>query len=187
MASSAPPVQAASTAPPAKAPRSGRLRRLTRTDRIVLALFIGIPTLLHVFLIWVPTVGSVVLSFTDWDGISPFSELTWVGMLNYEQITTILPDFWPAVQNNVLWLAFFLVVPTTLALLLAYLLDKELTGTRFYQSAIFVPVVLSAALIGIIWELIYKDGTGLLNNVIRATVNDDFHRQWLSESGNIWA
>jgi multiple sugar transport system permease protein len=186
MATSSPPVQA-SAAPPGKAPRKGRLRRLTRTDRIVLALFIGIPTLLHIFLIWVPTVGSLVLSFTDWDGISPFSELTWVGFLNYEQITTILPDFWPAVQNNVLWLAFLLVVPTTFALLLAYLLDKELTGTRFYQSAIFVPVVLSAALIGIIWELIYKDGTGLLNNVIRSTVNEDFHRQWLSESGNIWA
>jgi multiple sugar transport system permease protein len=186
MATSAPPVQAPPAASPAKRSRRGRLRRLTRTDRIVLALFIGVPTLLHVFLIWVPTVGSVVLSFTNWDGISPFSELTWVGFKNYDEITTILPDFWPAVRNNVLWLAFFLLVPTTFALLLAYLLDKELTGTRLYQSAIFVPVVLSAALIGIIWELIYKDGTGLLNNVIRSTVNDDFHRQWLSEEGNIW-
>jgi len=177
----------ASTAAPERAPRKGRLRRLTGTDRIVLALFIGVPTLLHVGLIWVPTMGSLALSFTSWDGISPFSELTWVGVQNYEQIMTIYPDFWPAVRNNVIWLAFFLVVPTTFALLLAYLLDKELVGTRVYQSAIFLPVVLSAALVGFIWELVYQDGSGLLNNVIRSTVAPDFHRQWLSESGNLWA
>ena len=178
---------ATTTSDPARPERRRRLRRLTRADKIVLAVFIGVPTFLHVFLIWVPTVGSVVLSFSSWDGISPLDQLEWVASQNYEQIFTIYPDFWPAVRNNVIWLVFFLVVPTTIALLLAYLLDKNLTGTRFYQSAIFVPVVLSAALVGFIWELIYKDETGLLNNVIRATVNSDFHRQWLAESGNLYA
>jgi ABC-type sugar transport system permease subunit len=167
-------------------PRRGRLRRLTRGDKFVLTVFIGVPTLLHICLIWVPTVGSVVLSASDWDGISPLSALEWVGLQNYQEIVTIYPDFWPAVLNNVLWLGFFLLVPTTFALLLAYLLDKNLHGTRFYQSSIFIPVVLSAALVGFIWELVYEDRNGLLNNLIRATVNDDFSRQWLSESGNIW-
>lgn len=178
-----------STSAPVQDPgpaRRGRLRRLTRTDKVVLALFIGVPTALHVFLIWVPTLASLVLSASSWDGISPLSELEWVSLQNYEQIFTIYPDFWPAVRNNVLWLVFFLLVPTTFALLLAYLLDKNLTGTRFYQSAIFVPVVLSTALVGFIWELFYEDRNGLLNNLIRSTVNDDFSRQWLSESGNIW-
>jgi multiple sugar transport system permease protein len=91
------------------------------------------------------------------------------------------------VQNNLLWLGFFLVVPTSLGLLLAYLIDKNLRGSRIYQSAIFLPVVLSSALVGFIWELFYKEPTGLLNNVIRATVDSDFHRQWLSDTGNIWA
>ncbi len=177
----------ASTDAPPRVSRKKRVRRLTRTDMIVLSLFIGIPTALHVFLIWVPTGMSLVLSFTSWDGISPISELTWVGIQNYHDITTIYPAFWPAVQHNVIWLAFFMIVPTTFALLLAYLLDKELKGTRLYQSAIFVPVVLSAALVGFIWDLVYQDQTGLLNNLIRSTVNSDFHRQWLSESGNLGA
>jgi ABC-type sugar transport system permease subunit len=158
-------------------PRRGRLRRLTRGDKFVLTVFIGVPTLLHICLIWVPTVGSVVLSASDWDGISPLSALEWVGLQNYQEIVTIYPDFWPAVLNNVLWLGFFLLVPTTFALLLAYLLDKNLHGTRFYQSSIFIPVVLSAALVGFIWELVYEDRNGLVNNLIRATVNDDFSRQ----------
>jgi multiple sugar transport system permease protein len=128
----------------------------------------------------------VALSFSTWDGFSPISELTWVGFTNYHNIFTIYPAFWPAVQHNVIWLAFFLVVPTSIGLLLAYLLDKELKGTRLYQSAIFVPVVLSTALVGFIWELVYKEPTGLLNNVIRSTVDPGFHRQWLSESHNLY-
>jgi multiple sugar transport system permease protein len=172
--------------PTARPPRRRRrLSRLTRKDKVVLAFFIGVPTALHIFLIWVPTVMSLGLSFTTWDGFSPISELKWVGWTNYHDIFTIYPAFWPAVRNNIVWLVFFLIVPTSIGLGLAYLLDKELKGTRFYQSAIFLPVVLSTALVGFIWELIYKEPTGLLNNVIRSTVDPDFHRQWLSESHNL--
>jgi multiple sugar transport system permease protein len=178
----------ATAAPPAKRTRRRRrLRRLTRTDRIVLVLLIGIPTVLHLYLIWVPTVLSGVLSFSSWDGLGSVSLIEWIGWQNYDEIFTIYPQFWPAVQNNLLWLGFFLVVPTTIGLLLAYLLDKNLKGTRIYQSAIFVPVVLSSALVGFIWELVYKDPTGLLNNLIRSShLDPDFHRQWLSDSHNIW-
>ncbi len=184
MSSTTRPAPADAPAPPSRKRRRPRLRRLTTTDKVLLTLFIGLPTALHLFLIWVPTALSVVLSFSSWDGISPLDELTWVGFQNYEQIATIYPSFWPAVQHNVIWLVFFLLVPTTIALLLAYLLDKELKGTHLYQSAIFVPVVLSTALVGFIWELVYKDQTGLLNNLIRSTVNSDFSRQWLAEENN---
>lgn len=177
----------AASDPPVRVPRRRRLRRLTRTDRIILALLIGIPTALHLFLIWVPTVLSGILSFSSWDGLGPVSGIEWVKWQNYREIFTIYPRFWPAVQNNLLWLGFFLVVPTTLGLLLAYLLDKNLKGTRIYQSAIFLPVVLSSALVGFIWELVYKEPTGLLNNLIRAShIDSDFDRQWLSASHNIW-
>ena len=55
-------------APPAAASRR-RGPRLTRRDKLVLAVMIAVPTLLHVGLIWVPTLLSVTLSFARWDGI----------------------------------------------------------------------------------------------------------------------
>lgn len=164
-----------------------RLRRLTRRDKLVLVLMVGVPTVVHVSLIWVPTIASSLLSFTSWDGLGSWDRIEWIGTQNYREIATIYPPFWPAVQHNLTWLAFFLVVPTTMGLLLAYLLDKNLKGTRLYQSAIFLPVVLSLVLVGFIWELVYKDETGLLNNLIR-TVDSDFHREWLADpSINLWA
>ena len=66
-------------------------------------------------------------------------------------------------QHNVLWLAFLALVATPLGLLLAVLLDQNIRGTRIYQSIFFAPVMLSLALIGIIWQLFYNRDSGLLN------------------------
>lgn len=156
---------------------------------------IGVPTLMHVALVWVPTLSSIALSFTEWPGAAKFENLQFVGGQNYHEITTIYPPFWPAVQHNVLWLLFLLCVPTTIGLFLAYLLDMNLKGSRIYQSVIFTPVVLSLALVGFIWELIYKNDSGLLNNVIRAMGSNlgidsmaNFSHAWLADpSVNLWA
>jgi len=65
-----------------KAPEAGALvatrrrRRysvLTRQDKILIALMVGVPLTLDLILIWGPTLASVVLSFTNWEasGLSP--------------------------------------------------------------------------------------------------------------------
>jgi multiple sugar transport system permease protein len=118
-----------------------------------------------VLLVWVPALASVGLSFTRWDGIG-LDTISWIGLRNYREIFTIYPPFFPALWHNVLWLAFFLLIPTPLGLLLATLLDKEIRFTRVYQSAIFLPVVLSLAIVGFIWQLIYSTDQGLINAVI---------------------
>jgi len=62
------------------------------------------------------------------------------------------------------------------------LLDRELRGTRFYQTAFFLPVVLSLALIGFIWQLIYSRDQGLLNAVLHTQID------WYGDSDvNLWA
>ena len=148
---------------------------------------VGIPTVLHVGLVWVPTLASVVLSFCRWDGIGGLGTIEWDGLQNYRDIVSIYPPFWPAIQHNVIWLLFFVLVPTTLGLFLAYLLDKNLKGTRLYQSAIFLPVVLSLAVVGFIWELVYSDDRGFVNNAVRV-VDPSFHVDWLGNPHiNLWA
>ncbi len=56
------------------------------------------------------------------------------------------------------------LIATPLGLLLAVLLDQKIRGgSKIYQSIFFTPVMLSLALIGIIWQLFYNRDSGLLN------------------------
>jgi len=146
-------------------PRKGRAVRLSGRDRIALALMVGLPLIVVGGLIWFPTFASIALSFTSWDGIGGITTAKWIGTENYQQVATIYPGFWPAVRHNLIWLAYLTFVATPFGLFLAYQLDKEMRGSRVYQSIFFLPVVLSFAIIGFIVQLVYSPTQGLVNGI----------------------
>jgi multiple sugar transport system permease protein len=176
----------------AAASRTGRLirqraTRLTLRDRVAVAVMVGVPLVFVVGLVWGPTLASVYLSFTSWDGLGGLDTIDWIGTTNYDQITSIYPPFGPALRHNLIWLAFLAVLPTTFGLLLAYLLDKNLRGSRVYQSVFFMPVVLSLAVVGLIWQLVYAPEQGLINNVLGRTEQGEVIN-WLGNPDlNLWA
>jgi multiple sugar transport system permease protein len=164
--------------------RRRRVRRLSKRDRIVIALMIGVPLLLDLALIWGPAVSTFFLSFTNAHGAAPSKN---IGAQNYTYMRTIDPDFWPALRHNVIWLIEFTVLATPLGVLLAVLLDRGIRGSRVYQSIFFLPVMLSLALIGIIWELMYGAQFGLINGVLGKTSPNDAIN-WLGDPKlNLWA
>jgi len=132
---------------------------------------LGVPALLVVGLVWLPAMATILLSFTRWDGIGGLGTIEWIGVQNYADAFTIYPPFQPALRNNLVWLAVLFTVPTLLGMLLAVLLDRELRGGSVYRSAFYLPVVLSLALIGFVWQLIYSRDQGLLNAFL-ALVSD---------------
>lgn len=162
--------------------RVGRAVRLSVRDRVALGVMVGIPLVVVGGLIWFPTLASIGLSFTNWDGIGGVSTAQWIGLENYRQVAEIYPPFWPAVRNNLVWLAFLAFVATPFGLFLAYQLDKQLRGSRIYQSIFFLPVVLSFAIIGFIVQLVYSPTQGLVNGLFGTDTD------WLGDpSINLWA
>ena len=156
--------------------------QLSKRDKVVVSLMVIVPTLLVLWLVWFPAVGTVLLSFTNWDGIGPLSGIKSVGLQNYRDIATIYPPFWPAIQHNLIWLAVMFLVATPLGMLFAVLVDRGVAGTRFYQTSIYLPVVLSLALIGFIWQLIYSRDQGLINAITGGTTD------WYGDPNvNLWA
>ncbi len=172
------PAKNASTASSEPAPRGRR----PLGERVILTLMVGVPVLLVLWLVWLPALGSVALSFAKWNGFGGLDTIEWVGTQNYKDVTTNYPPFWPAIQHNLIWLAFLFVFPTVLGILLAVVLDREMKGGRFYQTAFYLPVVLSLALIGFIWQLFYSRDQGLINQVLGTEVD------WYGDpSVNLWA
>jgi multiple sugar transport system permease protein len=69
----------------------------------------------------------------------------------------------------------------------AVLIDSGLKGSRVYQTVLFLPVMLSLALIGIIWEFFYSPNYGLINVVTGHNTNANLI-DWLGDpSINLWS
>jgi len=149
-----------------KRPGRRKLSEFSGRDRLVIGFMIGIPTALHLALVWIPTFSSIFLSFTDWKGIR-FSDINLVGLRNYHQIFTIFErDFYQALINNTVLLVFLFLGPTLFGMFLAYQLDKNIKGTRVYQSIFFMPVILSLAVVGFMWQsVIYSPENGLATSL----------------------
>ncbi len=152
---------------------------LTRRDKVVMGLMVGIPTFLCISLIWLPTIFSIGLSFTNWQGYTGLEAKNFIGVKNYVTLFTVYQPFWPAVWHNILWLLVFVFIATPIGIFLAVLLDREMRGTRIYQSAFFIPVVLSLAVVGIIWQLQYTS-QGFINSVLGRTSQDNVI-SWLGD------
>ena len=166
----------------AAAPVQGREKKLPTRDRATVTIMVMIPLLLVVLLVWLPALLSVVLSFGKWNGFGGLDTIEWVGVQNYKDIFTIYPAFWPAVRHNLIWLGFLFIFPTILGMLLAVVLDREMKGSRVYQTAFYMPVVLSLALIGFIWQLFYSRDQGLINDVFGSQID------WYGDPDiNLWA
>ena len=154
---------------------------LSRRDRGVLAVMAGIPTAIHIAFIWVPAVLSILLSFTKWNGVKSVP-IKWVGFKNYRSLFSVWwpDDVWPAIKHNLIWL-LAMTIATMIGLLLAVLLDKNIKGSRVYQSVLYLPVVLSLAVVGFMWQLIYRIDDGFINQFL-GTSSKNGGTDWLGNS-----
>ena len=155
----------------AASPAKARRRRpFSGRDKLTLGFFIGVPTLLHVWLVWLPAIGTILLSFTYWTGIR-IEDIKWAGLANYENIFFKTPVFWDALRVNTIWLLWFFLIATPLGILLAYQIDRQIRFWSFYQSVYYLPVVLSLAVTGIIWNFMLRFD-GFVNGLFGRTSQD---------------
>ena len=147
-----------------------RRRAFSRSDRTTLGAFVGIPLFLHLLLVWVPAFLTIILSFTYWSGIS-ISRIKFAGLANYNNIFFDTPAFWEAIQNNIIWLAWFAGIATPIGILLAYQIDRQIRGHKFYETAYYLPVVLSLAVTGIIWNFLLRPD-GFVNGLMGRDIDN---------------
>jgi alpha-1,4-digalacturonate transport system permease protein len=90
---------------------------------------------------------------------------TWVGTQNYERILTD-PQFLSVVRNTVLFVVAFVAVSTALSILFAVLLDAQLRGRSFFRAVLFLPVLLSPVIVGLVWGWLLDRTNGLVNTIL---------------------
>lgn len=123
------------------------------------------PYLLHVAVfVAFPVVFSVVLTFHNWNIISP---MQYIGLANYERL---FKDrlFWQAIYNTLRFLVVHIPLQILIALVLAELLNRTVRGASFFRAAFFLPVIVSGVVVTILWQQLLSFNSGLLNRLLTA-------------------
>jgi len=115
--------------------------------------------ILGAFMVW-PMISSLRLSFYQSSGFGPS---TFVGLDNYRTMfedPTFRSDLW----RTLLYAVIVTPITVGLALMFAIMLDRRLHGRSFFRAALFLPAVLSLAVMSIAWTFLLDPQVGLLPN-----------------------
>lgn len=139
--------------------------------------FTGPALLIFTGIIIIPILMSIYYSLFHWDGVSPkiFTQLD-----NYKRLIED-PILWTSLKNSTYLTIGALCIQLPLGLFFAIILSYKLRGSNFFKSIYFTPVMLSTAVLGILWGQIYDPNFGLLNNLLMQLGLSDWTHTWLGE------
>jgi len=152
---------------------------MTTSARMKGFIWIGIlPALaIYLFFVVVPVFWSAYYGFFDWKGIGA---ARFIGFANYAEVVND-PIFWRGFKNNLLIVAASVFGQVPIAMILALLLTRTSLFQRIIRASVFMPMVLSSVVVGIIWSYIYHPQIGILNFFLDAAGLENLKRAWLSE------
>lgn len=158
----------------------------TFTERLRnFVIFALIPLFAFTTVLIIPFVVGVILTFTNWNGITPIDsfDYSWVGLRNFSTALAD-PDF-----LGVLWLTIryvFLVILFTniIAFSLALLVTSNLPLRNLFRAAFFVPNLIGGVLLGFIWQFIFATFVPYIGD---ATGIELMKYSWLVETDKAFA
>jgi len=150
---------------------------IDRQRLVVSAVFIFPSLLIYAVFVLSTMIYSLVLSFTDWDGIS--RTLNFIGLVNYIKLFNDT-QFYNAFKNNLIWVVISLILPMFLGLFLAALIDRQIRGENIFKSIFYLPMTISFIVIAVIWSWVYEPNLGILNTFLRAVGLGFISKAWLA-------
>ena len=97
-----------------------------------------------------------------------------IGMANYSKLSqddAVLQ----AIVNTIKYALFQVPFAVIIALVLAVMLNRDVTGKSAYRTIFFLPMVVAPAAIAMVWRWLYNSEFGLINNVLGSSV------YWISD------
>lgn len=144
----------------------------SKTEQRFSYIILVIPAVLIYFsVVAFPTIFSVVLSLTNYNGGQVFGnpKVGFVGIKSYIEIFTN-PNgyFYLALKNNMLIVCISVFGQIPLGFILAYILSRKLIrGVDFFQTMIYLPNVISPVIIGILFKSFYLNSNSVYMEIVK--------------------
>lgn len=144
--------------------------------RIIIPFLLPALVLLGVFFLY-PLVRTVDISFTEWTRTGNYS---YVGAENYTQVLDD-PSYRNALKNAFLFTLVGGCMLFPVAIAIAWALSQRIHGEKFFRFVVFAPVVLSAAVVALMWKFVYHPTLGLINPALESVGLGALARTWLGD------
>ncbi len=124
----------------------------------------------------IPITFTTVTSLFRWQvGTS----LQFIGLDNWHRLITD-PFFWNAFGRNLTLVAIAVLGQVGLGFALAmFFSSKAVRYAQFYRAVLFIPVVLSAIVVGFLWNIMYNRQFGLVNLFLESVGLESLVQEWL--------
>lgn len=136
-------------------------------DNIAGYLFI-LPGLIgFIAFIIIPFISSFILSFTEWNFVSGFSGIKFIGLKNFGKL---FKDVWftSSFSNNFIFAITVVPISLVLGLIIAVLIQKYVFGSSIAKVMIFMPYISSVVAIAIVWMVLLQPSYGPLNELLKS-------------------
>jgi multiple sugar transport system permease protein/raffinose/stachyose/melibiose transport system permease protein len=153
---------------------------MDRSQRRWRLAFLAIPMGVYLAIVVWPLLDSFYYSVTDWNGFA--TNYRNVGLGNFRALLSD-PLVRGALRNTLVWTVAAALLPNLLGLALAIALERHVPGGHLFKSLFYLPVCLSAVVVGQIWVWIYQPDWGVLNGVLEVMGAPQSQRAWLAEPG----
>lgn len=131
----------------------------TRTAYIMLA-----PMLIGFVLFTIyPIIYVIRYAWFDFDG---FTQAKFIGLENFIRLFTRDGSYWLSVLNTFIITLSKIGIEIPLALVLAVLLNSKSKLNNFFRTSLFLPTIISTAIIGLIFSILFSSYNGIVNNIL---------------------
>lgn len=139
----------------------GILSRIKKNRAVYVMMFPSV-LFLVVFSVY-PLMWALKYVFYEYDGMR---EATFVGFENFVRLFSRDKDFWKSVGNTFIYAGGKLILTIPLSFILAVFLNRNLKGKGFFRAAIFMPTIMSTAVMSLIFYFIFNSYNGILNQLL---------------------
>jgi multiple sugar transport system permease protein len=125
--------------------------------------------------ILIPLIYGIYLSFLNVN-LSSFAPTRFVGLDNY-RLALSAPETYSTLVTTIQLMVIGLIVQIPLGIFLAIVLHQNLRGSKFFRSALIVPMLLTPVAVGLIFRFMFDTDIGIINWALSQFGSDGYN--WL--------
>lgn len=153
-------------------------RRILRDDTVPVYIMISPMLIGFILFTLFPIAWIIRYSLYEYNG---FSNPVYVGTYNFIRVFSRDPAYWQSLGNSLVLTLALIVIQVPLGLLLAVLINSRSRLNSFFRAAYFLPTIISTAIIGIIFSIMFSSYGGIINNMLTNVGIIHFPIDWFAE------